>query len=223
MRASVAVGVGNRSRSARSTALPSSFPLGPGRRRCPRLGIPCGVGHDPDSLAQVGCPELSSGQARPLRVIPCFGQVSENSSDRRSVPSLPFPGEERGYVLHDDVAGSKLANDPGELGPKTRAGSVDSGAVAGGAEVLTGEAAADEVDRREVLRADLADVFEALRLGEVAREDGPAVGVLLDLPERRHSAAVEAELEAADPREEAADIHDPPLGRPFPAALKIGA
>jgi len=189
------------------------------------LGIPCGVGHDPDSLSQVGCPELSSGQARPLRVIPCFGQVSENSSDRRPVPSLPFSGEERGHVLHDDVGRSKLANDPGELGPKTRAGGVDSGAVAGAGEVLAREPAADEVDRRELLRADLADVFEALGLGEVAREDRTAVGILLDLPERRHSAALETELEAADPREERADIH-PSLpvapGRCRPSTLKRG-
>jgi hypothetical protein len=155
----------------------------------------------------MGCPELSSGQARPLRVIPCFGQVSENSSDWRPVPPLSFPGEERGHVLHDDVAGSKLTNDSGELGPKTRAGAIDSGAVAGGAEVLAGEAAADEVDRREVERADFPDVFETPRLGEMAREDRAAVGVLLDLPERRHPAALEPELEAADPREERADIH----------------
>jgi hypothetical protein len=65
-----------------------------------------GVGHEKDSLSQVGCPELPSGKARPLRVIPHFGQVSENSSDRCPVPSLPFPGEEGGDVLHDDVAGS---------------------------------------------------------------------------------------------------------------------
>lgn len=73
------VGVGKICRSASLTARPSSLPLGPGFRRCPRFGIPCGVGHDPDPLSQVGCPELSSRQARPLRVIPARGQVSENS------------------------------------------------------------------------------------------------------------------------------------------------
>jgi hypothetical protein len=130
----------------------------------------------------VGCPELSSRQARPLRVIPCFGQVSENSSDRASVPALPFPGEEGRDVLHDDVAGSKLANDPGELGPKTRTGAVDPGSSAGAAEVLAGEAAADEVNRGEVAGADLSHVLESLGVGEVPGEDGPAVGVLLDLP-----------------------------------------
>jgi hypothetical protein len=155
----------------------------------------------------VGCPELPSGQARPLRVIPCLGQVSENSTDRRPVPALPLPGEERGNVLHDDVSGSYFANDPGELGPKTRAGAGQSGSLAGGAEVLTGESAADDVDRREVFRADLADVLVAPRLGEVLGEDRSAVGVELDLPGDLHPRAFEPEVEAADSREERPDIH----------------
>jgi hypothetical protein len=157
------------------------------------------------------CPELSSRQARPLRVIPCFGQVSENSSDRASVPALPLPGEEGGHVLHDDVAGSKLANDPGELGPKTRAGAVDPGSSAGAAEVLTGEAAADEVDRVEVVDPDLSHVLVSGGAGEVTGEDGSAVGVELDLPVDPHPGPLEAEVESADPGKEAADIHAPPL------------
>jgi hypothetical protein len=76
---------------------------------------------------------------------------------------------------------------------------------------LAGEAAADEVDRRKACRADLADVLEALRFGEVAGEDRSAVGVELDLPGDPHPGAFEAEVEAADSREEAADIHSPPL------------
>jgi hypothetical protein len=67
---------------------------------------------------------------------------------------------------------------------------------------LAGEAAADEVDRREVFRADLADVFVAARFGEVPREDSPAVGVKLDLPVDPHPCPREAEVEAADAREE---------------------
>jgi hypothetical protein len=170
----------------------------------------------------VWCPELSSRQACPLRVIPCFGQVSENSADRRTVPPFPLPGEEGRDVLHDDVAGSKLANDPGELAPKTRTGAVESGSFAGGAEVLAGESAADEVDRREVLGADFPDVLVALRFGEVAGEDRSAVGVELDLPGDPHPGALEAEVEAADAREEAADIHTPPLGSCPPPTVKSG-
>jgi hypothetical protein len=76
---------------------------------------------------------------------------------------------------------------------------------------LAGEAAADEVDRREVFRADLADVLEAPRFGEVTGEDRPAVGVELDLPSDPHPGTFEAEIEAADAREERSDIHSPPL------------
>lgn len=76
---------------------------------------------------------------------------------------------------------------------------------------MAGEAAADEIDGREAPGADLAHVLEALRFGEVPREDRPAVGVELDLPGDPHPRPFEAEVEAADSREEAADIHAPPL------------
>jgi hypothetical protein len=76
---------------------------------------------------------------------------------------------------------------------------------------LAGEAAADDVDRLEVDRPDLADVFEAPRLGEAPGEDRPAVGVDLDLPSDPHPGSFEAEVEAADTREERPDIHAPPL------------
>jgi hypothetical protein len=67
---------------------------------------------------------------------------------------------------------------------------------------LAGKAAADELDRREVFRSDLADILESPRLGEVPGEDCPAVGVELDLPGDPHPRAFEAEVEAADAREE---------------------
>jgi hypothetical protein len=75
---------------------------------------------------------------------------------------------------------------------------------------LAGKAAADEIDGCEGRRPDLADVLVATRFGEVPREDRPAVGVELDLPGDPHPGPLEAEVEAADSREEAADIHAPP-------------
>ncbi|HKB50994.1 MAG TPA: hypothetical protein VKC63_06150 [Solirubrobacterales bacterium] len=143
--------------------------------------------------------------------MPCFGQVSENSPDRPAVPALPLPGEEGGHVLHDDVSRSKLANDPGELGPKTRAGAVDASSSTGATEVLAGEAAADEIDGVELAGSDLPHVLESGGVGEVPGEDGPAEGVELDLPGDAHPRSLEAEVESADSRKEAADIHAPPL------------
>ncbi|HEY0391464.1 MAG TPA: hypothetical protein VGC63_07135 [Solirubrobacterales bacterium] len=87
---------------------------------------------------------------------------------------------------------------------------------------MAGEAAADEVDRREAFRPDLADVFVAARFGEVAREDRSAIGVELDLPGDPHPRRFEAEVEAADTREERPDIHPSPLGSWPPRTLKSG-
>jgi hypothetical protein len=158
----------------------------------------------------MGCPELSSGKACPLRVIPCFDQVSKNSADRGSVPSLASPGEKGRHVLHDDVARSNFANDSGELGPKTRAGAIESGAPAGGREVLAGEAAADEIDGGEFAGPDIFDSLMARGGGELVGEDRSAEGVALDLPGDAHSAALESEVKAADTGEERADIQSCP-------------
>lgn len=86
---------------------------------------------------------------------------------------------------------------------------------------MAGEATADEVDRREVSGADLADILEAPGRGEVPGENRSAVGVELDLPVDLHPGAFEAEVKAADTREERPDIHSPPLAGLGPA-LKRG-
>jgi len=122
---------------------------------------------------------------------------------------------EKGWdVLDDDISRFKLANDPSEFGPKTRALSVDPGSLAGDGEVLAGEASADEVDGGEVVGAGVSDVPEPLGVGEVLGKDGAAVGVLLDLPGDAHPCSLEAEVEAADACEERADIQ-----RPSPSVL----
>jgi hypothetical protein len=71
---------------------------------------------------------------------------------------------------------------------------------------LAGEASADEVDRGEVVGADISHVLESLGVGEVLGEDGAAVVILLDLPGGLHPGSLEAEVEAADACEEGADI-----------------
>jgi hypothetical protein len=169
----------------------------------------------------VRCPEVSSGKARPLRVIPKRGQVAENSSDRRSVPAFALPAEEGGHVLHEDVAGSKLANDSGEVGPKTRAGSIDARPASGSGEVLAREPAADEIDRRQGAGADLADVGESPGARESVGEDFPTPRVDLDLPLDFEAGPMKPEVESPDPCEEAADIHPPPPARAS-ASPKIG-
>ena len=67
------------------------------------------IGDDPDALALVRRADLGSRYAVPLRVIPERGQVGDDVSESSS--------HEPWDVLHEDVARSKYANDPREVGP----------------------------------------------------------------------------------------------------------
>jgi hypothetical protein len=169
-----------------------------------------GVGHKPESVAIVRGTNGCRWYAVPLRVIPDRGQVSENS--------LKPPSKQSCDVLHDDVSRSKLANQSCVLGPKTRTLALNpDGVDIGAADVLAGEATAENVDGSDpvpidsvalfvnVPEADSAHVMESLGVGEVPLEDSPAELGLLDLPERSHSCSLEAEIEAANAGEEASD------------------
>jgi hypothetical protein len=68
-----------------------------------------GVGNNPDAIPPVRGANGESRDAVPPSIIPERGQVSENSSET--------PRQESWHVLHDDDAGSKLANEPGIVGP----------------------------------------------------------------------------------------------------------
>src|SRR5690606_9824206 len=78
--------------------------------------------------------------AIPFRIIPARGQISEYNVQ----PSR----KQRCDVLHDDVAWSKLANDPGKLSPQAGTFAFNSGSLSCIANVLAGEASADEIDWR---------------------------------------------------------------------------
>jgi hypothetical protein len=52
-----------------------------------------------------------------------------------------------------------------------------------------------------------AHVGMARDSGPMPGKDSPAVGVLLALPHNAHTGALEPEVEAADPREQASDEH----------------
>lgn len=70
---------------------------------------------------------------------------------------------------------------------------------------MAGEATADQIDGLEIVDADIPHVAESLRVGEVLLEDGEAVGILLDLPNRAHPASLEPEIETADSCEQRAN------------------
>src|SRR5690606_31005572 len=84
------------------------------------------------------CAGMDSAEHAPARIIPQRGQVPENSSET--------PGNEHWTVFHEDVSRSYLVNDSGHLTPEARALAVDACSLSGGADVLTGKAARNDIN-----------------------------------------------------------------------------
>jgi hypothetical protein len=130
----------------------------------------------------------------PLRVIPERGKVAENGSHS--------PSKQRCDVLHDDVSGSYFANDPSELVPKTGPLSCESSSFSCNADVLAGEAAADEIDGPISLGCwESPHVVVSWDVGPMLGEDAVGVVIYFDLPLADHPGPLQAEIEAADSRE----------------------
>jgi len=119
-----------------------------------------------------------SSQHAPPRIEPHLGQVSENSAKP--------PRSEHWGVFHEDESGSYFTNHPRHLAPEPGAFAVDACALAGAADVLTGEPARNDVDspapRSPVEGTHVIPDGEA---GEVSvslagEEDAAAVGIKLD-------------------------------------------
>ena len=101
-----------------------------------------GVGNNPDAISDVRGTNGGSWYAVPFCIKPERGQVSKNS--------VKPPSKQSCDVLHDDVAGSKFANDSGVILPEAAAFALNSDAVAGAADVLAGEAAADDINSNSI-------------------------------------------------------------------------
>jgi hypothetical protein len=134
------------------------------------------------------------GHNRPLRIIPERGKGPEYIAHS--------PRKQRCDVLHEDVSGSHLANDSGKLPPEAGSFAVESGALSRVADVLAGEAPADEIDRLEVVASDIANVLQLGNVGPVLRQHALAERVNLDLPPYFHPGALQAEFHATDTSEQ---------------------
>src|SRR5690606_23559328 len=117
------------------------------------VSLAAGIRNDENSITEVIGANGCRRNAIPLRIIPARGQVSEYDAQPSS--------KQRCYVLHDDVAGSKLANDPGKLRPQAGAFASNACSLSGIANVLAGEASADEINGREIVSADFSHVSES--------------------------------------------------------------
>ena len=135
----------------------------------------------------------------PLRIIPEAGQGPEKGSE-----GAPKKGV---GVLHEDHAGSKLANEALVFEPQAGAGAGEAEAGSGGREVLAGEAAAQGVDPDSIgpksSGCESSNVFIDRHTGEAQGEDSAGeVGGLAKAHRPKPARAFQPEREAADPREE---------------------
>lgn len=148
--------------------------------------------------------ERVSADNIPLRMIPAGGKVPENNVD-----SSP---EKRADVLHDDVAGSNLTNDPGVLTPESGTGTANSDTFAGFADVLAGEASADDIGSGnkvpcKLMSSDPSHVLVNLDAGPIGREHVATPRLSLAEGDRLHARALKPEGKAADAREEVQHAH----------------
>jgi hypothetical protein len=112
------------------------------------------------------------GYAIPDRVVPERGQVPENLSPDGSVSD----SKEVRHVLHEHVAGSKLANGSGHLAPQNGLGVIEAVAEPGGRGALAGEAAGDE-GRSLGPNVNCSDVVVDGHAGPAESEDLSSPGV----------------------------------------------
>jgi hypothetical protein len=149
-------------------------------------GVALGVGNQEEPITSVMGAKGCRWDAVPFRIEPARGQVPENS--------LNPPNKESCHVLHEDVAGSKLANEPEVFSPETGALSVEASALAGKADVLTREASTQDVNGGGITSSQGADVVEEASFRPVLPKDFLRIGVALHLPEDLHPGPLQAQV-----------------------------
>jgi hypothetical protein len=165
------------------------------------VGVPS-KGEDP--VTAVRSADGGSRNAIPRHVIPERGQIPENGTPHGSV----MDREKVRHVLDEHVAGSKLANDPLELGPQRSLRMSETSPLPGARSPLTREAAGDTIDGSEIVGADGTDVIVNRDPWEPALEDSAAVLVTLDEPSMPMPGLGEPEIKEPGPGEQRPDIHD---------------
>lgn len=135
-------------------------------------------------------------------VRPCVAAVGQLLREERHRRSAVEPQHE-GHVLEEQPLGRVAIDEAEDLGHETRVPAPDPGGATSLGQVLAGEAGGYDLRVRE--RVDLPNIADERNIGEpilqhglrripdLAQEDGLEAGL------------VEAELEPADPREEACD------------------
>jgi hypothetical protein len=140
-------------------------------------------------------------KAVPADTEPERGQVPDHLSPEGAV----VESKDVRHVLHEDVAGSKLANGTGHLSPENGLGMFEPGLSAGDRRALAGEAPGDDVDAGNSVSSDESYVGDDGDAGEAKLEEAAAEGVDLAQPGVLQPGSVQAVGEQAAAVEESAD------------------
>jgi hypothetical protein len=161
-----------------------------------------GVGHNEDSLSSVRSTDVMGAELERTRSVAESVQIPPHAAQIAALPARD--------VLDDDEGRREGFDDVAEDEPQAGALPVEASAETGSADVLTGEAAADDVDSRK--RSCCTNIGHApVNVGPARREDAAAEGVDLHLPDDPVRDAClgergfKAKLQAADAGEEGAD------------------
>ena len=161
------------------------------------ITLASGVGHNPDAISNVRGANGGSGYTVPLRVIPERSDFPEHL-----IQSARAKGAD---VFDDDPRRPAFFDEPAVLAPEAGSLPAKSGALACGADVLAGEASANNVNWPDIPSVEVAHVIEDGNARPVLAEDGSAVRLDLAEGDGSHPGSLKAEGEAADSREEVED------------------
>jgi len=149
-----------------------------------------GVGHNEQPLPCVWGTQGARRYNRPFRIVPELGKLPENDCHP--------PSKERCDVLNEDVPGTKLANEAGELSPSKAASlSVKPGSRASIADVSTHKSAGDEVNWGEVVCAGISNVSKPGNIGPLVGKNLGGIVVNFHLPRARHARPFQSEIDTA--------------------------
>lgn len=174
------------------------------------------MGHDEDAVPEVRGTKGRRRYALPLRIVPDGGQVPENLPKGGPSIGREYPR----YVLHEDVSGSKIANDAGELRPEPSV-VLPRLPLPRRGDGLAREPAGDEVHRSELRAPETTDIPEPRHVRPMSSKNCLTVRVDLDLPSAPPSGPLKPEINPADAGEEAPESrpvihehHPPPRSEP---------
>ena len=181
-----------------------SAPYGVNLQAIPKLAL--GVGHNPDPIPPVRGANGACGYTMPLRIVP-----ERSERPEYLIQSARTKG---GDIFDEDVSRLERVDRFGVLKPESAAFSAKSGAFPGEADVLAGEAAAQEINRFNGLPINGSDVSVSLHCRPVFGEHSLTVGVDFNLPRDIKTGSFKAKVKPSYACKKAPDSHL--LPRQFP-------